>query len=326
MGKSWLLKAEALYRAEALTLALQNGSSIEGALARQPIPIWVELSKVGEHLAEPDSARKPRDDCWPLIDAILTVASPRSESIRRLLHEQIDAGQVVFLLDALDEVRSVKNSSRETESPLKALERHFTELALVGAVEQGAPDHGCRLLLTSRIAGFAKANIGRLEATQFELLPFDPGTIKTFVESWFNGSVEESSSKASQFHKELIARPQVHGLVQTPLFLALLCELFDRPGSSEESFPSRKVDILEASLRYLIEEWTKKKTGMVVAGVDAILSILGALAFEALRSEQDPTHPHAKGKDWIKAKGAFAAGRYTRDRSPVPRRRSGDRR
>jgi HEAT repeat protein len=198
MGKSWLLRAQAHRLAEEARQDLAGSADSRG---RVLVPVVIRagvLAKLpGKTLAEAVSRYLVAEGWLP----------PRSADWMR---DQIDAGGVVLLVDALDEV-PVRGSGPGSWQRVADLLRRWTESCTGTA----------RCVVTSRLAGYAGPPVpGAREA---ELLPFEPQDVQRAADAW------DLPGQATAQLREWLAQPAVAAMARIPLLLALLCSLAADP-------------------------------------------------------------------------------------------------
>jgi hypothetical protein len=92
-----------------------------------------------------------------------------------------------------------------------------------------------------------------------EIVPFRERQIEQYVTAWFTnaaGYLSDPSVSATALLRELRSKPQVRGLVQNPLLLALICSLYQEQGLT---LPSRRVQVYEKAVEYMLIKWSREK-------------------------------------------------------------------
>ncbi|MGB3404219.1 MAG: HEAT repeat domain-containing protein, partial [Microcoleaceae cyanobacterium] len=222
MGKSTLLKIEALTTAQQERQKLDNQQTVDAVI----FPIFLRLSE----LAQTDDE---------VIDIILKFIQKNYanffDKIHYLLRDKLEQGKCLLLLDALDEV--------PTEQRISLIEKltRFTQ------------NYPCKIISTSRIVGYGGSPIEN--AKEVEIVPFSWDQTQEYIQTWFNNAqeqIEDDSVSAEGLIQELKNKPQINGLAQNPLLLSLLCSLYQTKGLI---LPARKAQVYEQAVNYMLSRW-----------------------------------------------------------------------
>jgi hypothetical protein len=201
----------------------------------------------------------------------------RSEGFRMWLRGRLEGDRCVVLLDALDEVPEERPDYGGSVQFLPGFRQRLRRRleAFAGAFPRP------RLLLTSRIVGYAGSPVPRAE--ELELMPFGQVETEAFLAVWF-----DDREKAHPFLDHLRQSPAVRGLARIPLMLLLLCRSFE----GENNLPSRRVDLYRRCLRGLLGEWKGEKQARQVgaAEIDPLLDVLGGMACSLFRDGREQFH------------------------------------
>ncbi len=152
---------------------------------------------------------------------------PLSEQLASWLRQQLLGPRCLLLLDALDEV------PQERQGPLRA------------ALHWLAAHSRCRMLLTSRCAGYQEAPFplrGNSYEGEFELLAFDGKKVTAFIEHWFAPDQEQGKHVLEGLRRV----PAMRASARLPLVLAWLCLL----ASTSQEIPTSRMQLYEALLRF----------------------------------------------------------------------------
>jgi hypothetical protein len=147
---------------------------------------------------------------------------------QRILHAYLDLVSAILLVDGLDEV--------DPRSRL-LVEAELRDIAL-------APGKH-RLFLTSRTAEY---NVDIQHVQAYTILPLSEEKIENFAHRWLG------DERGNEFLRAIKQNPYA-GTEVVPLTLAHLCAIYDRDGS----LPSRPVDVYEAIISLLVEQWDRER-------------------------------------------------------------------
>ena len=199
-----------------------------------PVPVFVLLR---------DFARRPfdRHDGTALVDYVVEQLAPDDlADCARPLRELARRGQVLFLLDGVDEV-----PADERPAVWEAIQ----------ALDKGVYG-GSRWVATCRILSFdpQEAPAGVPVET---LQPLDETQIKQFVDNWYVGllesgqrSREEMAAKATAL-KEATQRPELRELAQNPMLLTIMALVQTFRGT----LPDDRAMLYQACVETLLLRW-----------------------------------------------------------------------
>ncbi|MCG3154844.1 MAG: Hercynine oxygenase [bacterium] len=196
------------------------------------------------------------DPAKSLIDNLLMMLEKYALPLpQQTLRAVLDAGQVLLLLDGLDEV--------PTDARRAAISRWIHTQA-----HQAFPL--CPLLVTSRFSGYRGDAVLPGAYLRLEILDFEPAQIKQFLENWLI-SVETHLHEDSDFWRTR-ARQQAEDLfnrvIQTPALLELainplMLQIIALVHRDRGTLPERRVELYQECTDVLLERWDKAK-GMEV--------------------------------------------------------------
>jgi formylglycine-generating enzyme required for sulfatase activity len=169
-------------------------------------------------------------------------------SLAELFEQKFARGEVLLLLDGLDEVRDRQR-------------RHL----VVRRVEDFYRSHraaGNKFVLTSRVVGYREVRPTAEGLAEATLVDFDDKEIAAFVQRWTSaiekaasGETRLAKAEASREQEELLAavngNPGVRSLAANPLLLTILA-LMKRQGVT---LPDRRVELYERCIETLIKDW-----------------------------------------------------------------------
>jgi formylglycine-generating enzyme required for sulfatase activity len=233
-GKTTFLKSLVL----ALSVGLAEVPSLEGRL-----PVLVPLSAYANAIAI-----AKRD--LPLQDFFSRYFKDRGLELplAPLLMEKLARGEVLLLLDGLDEVRELKHRNLVVERVQEFYGRH-----------RGT---GNKFVLTSRVVGYREVRPSAEGLEEATLVDFDDDEITAFVDKWtaaiekaVAGETQAAREGAGREREELLAavrgNPGVRSLASNPLLLTILA-LMKRQGVT---LPERRVELYQRYVETLLKHW-----------------------------------------------------------------------
>jgi len=190
---------------------------IEGNFQATRIPVFITLK---------DFAEKGNPNLFTYISQLIEL--PTSDALRKILQQ----GQMLVLLDGLDEVRE-----------------EDTKRVLQQILEFSDQFHLNQFVMTCRIAA-KEYTFERF--TEVEVADFDKEQIAIFAQNWFRLS---DPMKAKRFIQKLEENKPIQELASSPLLLTLLCLVF---GESAD-FPANRSELYREGLDVLLKKWDGKR-------------------------------------------------------------------
>ncbi len=158
---------------------------------------------------------------------------------RSYLEQQLNAGQVLLLLDGLDEVLGGSSIQEAQE----AYDRVASETNRLAARFPEA-----YIAVTCRRVGWK----GGLTAFQnLEVLDFDWEQIQEFINNWFKAT----PSKAEGLRQALAGNLRMQTLAANPLILSLIAIVYEQ----ELELPERRAELYKRCVEVLLREWDAKR-------------------------------------------------------------------
>jgi energy-coupling factor transporter ATP-binding protein EcfA2 len=194
---------------------------------KQPIPIFIALGHYAARLTQEGNVKLAQFFLEGIHDSQWRVA----------LKQAIEEGQVLWLLDGLDEVRE-RGARANVLANLNGL-------------------HG-QMVLTSRPLGYDRGMLPGLP--HFELLPLTTGDIDTFLDNWYSAlpelpglSSKRASAWAAATKERLVSQPNLKPLLNNPLMLSFLAVLAGEDPTKE--LPRHRAGIYKRYLDELLTSW-----------------------------------------------------------------------
>ncbi|KYC34553.1 histidine kinase [Scytonema hofmannii PCC 7110] len=151
--------------------------------------------------------------------------------------ELMDKGNLLFLLDGLDEVST--NNLNETINQIQNFVDKYEKNRFIASCRTAAYRHNFRRF------------------TDVVMADFDDTQIEQFILNWF-GSKADKEAGTAQKCWEILKKPEncaAKELAHTPLLLTFLCLVYNR----SQNFPDNRSILYRKALRILLEEWAAEK-------------------------------------------------------------------
>ncbi|MGA1840825.1 MAG: NACHT domain-containing protein [bacterium] len=241
-GKTMYLKRILLY-------CLRNGPETIGLPAGM-LPVFLPLRELGRL----DQGLDAFIEAQP--------ASPHMKIPRGFGAHLLRRGNLLFLLDGLDEVSDLSHREQVAHWIVEALKCHKT----------------CRFVVTCRFAGYSPTVTLSERFLEMHIRPFSEEQAEHFIRNWYNivergaakdpdqaeGIAAEKADELVNRLKELDFRAQrVFDLTRNPLLLANICLIHRHRGS----LPNKRARLYEECIDVLLEHWREAKK--LKAGVSA---------------------------------------------------------
>lgn len=242
IGKTWIVRHEAIARADEAELVMASGSESVS------LPFVIPL----DEFASAAAAQSP-------LDAILGILRKRfslSEAFFNHIAERLLSEQAFVIFDGLDLVLPGQRSAAEGA------------LATFGVNSRAGMLVTCRTEAYDR-APFAFDGIDE----ELTLLPFGAGDAEQFIGTWFGDDIAASAA----LQKRIAEDPSIRALAHHPLSLAFLCTV----ASSDAVTAPMRAGLYEGVLlTYLEGDRGRRRPVGNVARIEAKLRILQHVAFE----------------------------------------------
>jgi len=242
-GKTTFLRYVALALAEG-----EQAAQERLGLSGERLPVYLPLAAYNEAL------QKERVS---LEDHVLHYWDTRSfdwPGMGQLVAQALQAGQVLLLLDGLDEVGS-----------------RADRLAVARQVEAWANSYGSRgnrVVVSSRVVGYDEAPLA-CDFRAFTLSPFGLKEIGRFAHQWcvaYQGwadpdqseemALEKGHAEAAQLVAEIHADPKVESLASNPLLVTIIA-LIHYKGTR---LPDHRVELYDLCIQTLVETWREARS------------------------------------------------------------------
>jgi hypothetical protein len=196
------------------------------------IPFFIRLRQCAE-----SGLPTPKD-----FPGLIAPAIADTMSDRQWVHDQLQAGRALVLVDGVDEVPVLQR--QDVHTWLKDLVETYPE---------------ARFIVTSRPHAVAEGWMQQEGFEEAELQPMDLASIHAFIDHWHAAVRQELHSEEEKAELELLARHlkeviqrsrPIRNLATSPLLCAMLCALNrDR----RQQLPSDRIELYEACCQMLME-------------------------------------------------------------------------
>jgi hypothetical protein len=152
---------------------------------------------------------------------------------RKFVEKDLKSGKCIILLDGFDELAARENQVKVTQE-IHAFVNQY---------------HGCRVVVTSRVAGYHDELPG---FTRLELMEFDDQQIKRFINNWFG---EANKNKAQSMLKAVMENENIKTLARNPLMVAIIAIIYEE----DRELPQRRADLYKLAVDVLLSRWDLRK-------------------------------------------------------------------
>lgn len=262
-GKSTLLKR----LATAYAIPARRTQSDDSLPDRKWLPLFLRCRELRDRIQRP---------ILELLDDLPQHAGMNDEEsavFRDRMHEALRSGDVILLVDGLDEIAD--EGARQTFAQhLRTLIAMFPHAALV---------------VTSREAGFRLvAGVVASICDQVRLASFDKEDVQRLCEAWHVEVVADNAkvrSDARELANTIWNNERIRALAENPLMLTTLLVVKRSIGD----LPTRRVELYKEAVRVLIRTWNTE--GFVPMDLDEALAQLSYVACSMTEAgQQQITH------------------------------------
>ena len=199
--------------------------------------------------------------------------SPHLQTAKGFGKRLLERGNLLFLLDGLDEVADLSERERVSGWITEAIRSHPT----------------CRFVVTCRFAGYSETVQMKEDFIEMHIRPLTQDQVERFVRNWYTivekglaKDPEQAGGIASEKADNLIKRLQesdfrarrVFELTRNPLLLANIC-LVHR---FRADLPKKRAHLYEECMKVLLEHWRKAKMLSVDIGAQNGIRVLAPVA------------------------------------------------
>ena len=221
-GKSTLLQYSML---RACTPA-SDPAQVPRHLAGEPIPFLIELRNYVLQ-GDPDFlshlVRRSDDFYGAALDA---------GSLGRVLAED---GKALVFFDGLDEVFD-PDERRRVIDQFQVFARRYP---------------ACRIVVTSRIAGYDRTALGLAGFGHYTLMPLTLGHIRNFAGRWYRYYTLEGTERTAQgLVQRILESPRLLDLAGNPLLLTMMAVIY-----KDRDLPNERWRLYERCAETLLEDW-----------------------------------------------------------------------
>ncbi|MCX6582713.1 MAG: NACHT domain-containing protein [Candidatus Aminicenantes bacterium] len=231
-GKSTLLKFLVL---EAVRLHLENHRASDSLL----FPILGEIRKFENALSKTN--RTDYNILDFLYDSMRTYYN--LDLPEGFFEKYLVSGRALLLFDGLDEVAA---ESRRAE--IRQMIASFVSGYSVGNT----------VIVTSRIAGYSRAQFSTTDYRHFTLEDFDDDEINAFIKNWYRSRIvneKEAEIKANDLKAALEKKPRIKELARNPLLLTIIGIVH----RDEEQLPEDRLLLYDKATEALLNTWDNVK-------------------------------------------------------------------
>jgi hypothetical protein len=203
-----------------------------------PVQDWLPLIIRCRDLQ--DQAKEPFIDLLEKLPKRLNMLPESATAFNAYIHEALQLGRVLLLIDGLDEITKESNRKAFTKNLLSFLSM-FPQVTLV---------------LTSREAGFRLvADVVASKCKTYKLAPFEEADVQRLCVQWHAEVInhsEEVRQKALKLAKDIWENEHIRGLAQNPLLLTTLLVVNRRRGGE---LPKNRTMLYSKAVEVLIQTW-----------------------------------------------------------------------
>lgn len=216
-------------------------------------PIYIELRKYAAYI---EDSKTTLDEYF-----FNNYSNPHFKDV---MQRAMQSGDVIFLLDALDEVPESK---------------HVLVAEMIRALTNAYS--GCDFIVSSRIGSYRPVR----GFSVYEIMDFNKTEREEYINLWFSQTIGEDRSKKLS---EIIEREQGIGEITTnPLLLSLVCLLYSR----DIEIPTHKSYLYDRCIQILIREWDTDRDFRRTSAISDItddrkITILSELAHHFMLNHQ----------------------------------------
>jgi formylglycine-generating enzyme required for sulfatase activity/transcriptional regulator with XRE-family HTH domain len=199
------------------------------------LPIYLPLSRFADFLIRHDGQH-------PALLLEWAEEELRHYGVAKL-QARIESGNVVWLLDGLDEIIDTK--------------KMLLVAKIIGGWIKSSLGRQGLLVMTSRPHAVQQPGIPAAvhsSVSRFEILPLGPKLRERFVNTWFlalygSDGIKRAEQASETLTHALTRHPQLHGMGSNPLMMTMICTIFHQG----KRLPERRADLYEQVIEVLLQ-------------------------------------------------------------------------
>jgi Effector-associated domain 4/NACHT domain len=228
------------------------------------LPIWISLADLGDRFSSRDASRSLEEyltQTW-LKDALCVFQASLDQ--QQELVQQVNAGQVWLLLDAIDEIGTASSALTNIAKQLK------------GWLSQA------HVILTCRSNLWDGEKNALVDFDTYKILSFSHASdgVPAFIRSWFQDSPELGEKLSLKLTQKSMER--IHSCVTNPLYLALLCRSWML---NQGQLPSTKTSLYRQFIE-AIYSWKQDLFPTSLRQRQSLNQALSQLALQAMQQTE----------------------------------------
>jgi len=304
-GKSTALRYLALTLAQAgmdetVDLAAQlEGWGMLGEQGRL-LPVFLPLLPFAKRFVNPADHPCNANDLWNYIAAELE-ANGRYENLAAAVHEELENGRVLLMLDGLDEVAG-SDSRRQVVRAVQAFAQQYPQ---------------CRIVVTCRVRAYEGQHNQQWQLPGWQtatLADWTLGQMQHFVQAWYAAAAASGGMSAEKRDERMTAlqgaierRDDLKRLGVRPLLLTIMALVHYNDGQ----LPEERVGLYNRCVDLLLGQWELAKSdgsgygrltdyiGLPDTDVKALRPLLQQAAFAA-HEAGSADNPGSLGRDTLR--------------------------
>jgi len=114
---------------------------------------------------------------------------------------------------------------------------------------------GCRIVVTSRIAGYDRTSLGLAGFAHYTVMPLTLGHIRNFADRWYRYyTLEGTERTAAGLVQRIVESPRLLDLAGNPLLLTMMAVIY-----KDRDLPNERWRLYERCAETLLEDWDLSK-------------------------------------------------------------------
>lgn len=200
------------------------------------------------------------------------LANKGCEAYFEVLKSRLNTGQVLVMLDGLDEVPQAGDRRKHLVACIDGFVRTFGT---------------CRFLVTCRPYAYRNREWQLPHFVASGLAAFEQGQIIRFIERWYAKlpaqERDATVARGKRLEQAVLHRPALRDLAKRPLLLSLIAYLH----AYRHELPERRADLYERLLELLVDKWEKARFNVADDDVNRARQLAQASLAEFLQIGQD---------------------------------------
>ncbi len=245
----------------AYMLALGEAGAARLGLDAPYLPVYVRLAEFADALQQQSTLSLEK-----FLQEYLAAQYPGAPHQEDFLRTALQKSACMVLLDGMDEVGDVGDRLIDGQTLREVVLKRVQQFA----EQRCQPEHGNRIVVTSRLEGYHSGNLAGFTEAELSALRL-PEEVEDFLQRWFTAYIHEHdpaltlAAAAAQARRErveplmrsIMRSASIQLLAINPLLLTILAVIYE---TRNTPLPERRAELYDIVAQTLVKNWRRAQT------------------------------------------------------------------